>query len=70
MAGFERGGGEQSEGAIAAIRWLTALVPAVALVGAAWIARRYPLSRIRHARMLAELEARRALEASPGVAPS
>jgi sugar (glycoside-pentoside-hexuronide) transporter len=38
--------------------------------GAAWIARRYPLSRIRHARMLAELEARRALEASPGVAPS
>ena len=60
LAGFERGGGEQSDTAIAAIRWLTAFAPAVALVCAAWIARRYPLSRSRHARMLAELAKRRA----------
>jgi sugar (glycoside-pentoside-hexuronide) transporter len=61
LAGFERGGGEQSDSAIAAIRWLTALAPAVALVCAAWIARRYPLSRSRHARILAELAERRAV---------
>jgi GPH family glycoside/pentoside/hexuronide:cation symporter len=60
LAGFERGGGAQSDTAIAAIRWLTALAPAVALVCAAWIARRYPLGRIRHARMRAELARRRA----------
>jgi sugar (glycoside-pentoside-hexuronide) transporter len=66
LAGFERGGGVQSESAIAAIRWLTALAPAVALVGAAWIARRYPLSRVRHARMLAELARRRSAVAPAG----
>lgn len=60
LAGFERGGGAQSDTAIAAIRWLTALAPAVALVCAAWIARRYPLSRSRHEQMLSELAVRRA----------
>ncbi|MDJ0866901.1 MAG: glycoside-pentoside-hexuronide (GPH):cation symporter [Myxococcota bacterium] len=59
LAGFERGGAEQSDTAIAAIRWLTALAPALALAVAALIAFRYPLGRERHARMLEQLAARR-----------
>jgi sugar (glycoside-pentoside-hexuronide) transporter len=59
LVGFERGGGEQTETAIAAIRWLTALAPALALAVAVWIARRYPLSRLRHREVLEQLATRR-----------
>jgi GPH family glycoside/pentoside/hexuronide:cation symporter len=60
LAGFERGGGEQAPTAVAAIRWLTAAAPALALAVAAGIALRYPIGRERHAEILAALEERRA----------
>jgi len=59
ISGFERGGGEQTPAAIAAIRLLTAGLPALFLVLAAGIALLYPLGRERHAKMLADLEVRR-----------
>jgi len=59
LAGFERGGGEQGEAAVAAIRWLTAGAPVLALLVAAAIALRYPIGRERHAEILAALSERR-----------
>ncbi len=58
-AGFLRGGAAQSETALSAIRWLTAIGPMAFLLLAAWIALRYPLTRARHEGVLAELAGRR-----------
>jgi Na+/melibiose symporter-like transporter len=58
-AGFVRGGAQQGETALAAIRALTALVPICFLAIAALIALRYPLGRLRHAEIQAGLAARR-----------
>ena len=49
----------QSQPAITTIRVLTALIPGVFVVLGAWVARGYPLTRARHAEILAELERRR-----------
>ena len=58
VVGF-RPGAEQSEAALFAIRGLTALVPAVFLVVAIFVARGYPISRRRHAEIQELLSARR-----------
>jgi Na+/melibiose symporter-like transporter len=62
VVGF-RPGVEQSDTALCAIRGLTALVPAVFLVVAIFVARGYPISRRRHAEILDQLAARRQTEA-------
>jgi len=62
VVGF-RPGVEQSDAALLAIRGLTALVPAVFLVVAIFVARGYPISRRRHAEILEQLAARRQTEA-------
>jgi len=51
-------GGEQGEDVIVAIRALTAIAPGCFLLLSVWIARRYPLTRERHAEIRAQLEAR------------
>jgi glycoside/pentoside/hexuronide:cation symporter, GPH family len=58
-AGFERGGGPQSDSAIVAIRLLTTAVPAVFLLVSVAVAWGYPLGRRRHRDILAALETRR-----------
>ena len=50
----------QSETTLTTIRVLTAVVPAVFVVLGAWVARGYPLTRARHAEILAGLAVRRA----------
>jgi GPH family glycoside/pentoside/hexuronide:cation symporter len=55
--GFGQGETQPPE-AVAAIRWLGSVVPALLLLLSAWFARGYPLTRAAHARILAELEAR------------
>ena len=67
LAGFKESQGgvvvEQSETARQAIRTLSALGPAVPLVLGIFLARHYPLTRERHARMRDALDARAALVA-------
>jgi Na+/melibiose symporter-like transporter len=53
----------QSQTTFTTIRVLTAVVPAVFVVLGAWVALGYPLTRARHAEILAGLAARRAKEA-------
>jgi len=50
----------QSQTTLTTIRVLTAVVPAVFVVLGAWVALGYPLTRARHAEILAALDARRA----------
>ncbi len=57
VLGLERGE-EQSASVLLGIRLLAGLGPAVFLLAALWFARGYPLTRARHAQILAELEAR------------
>jgi sugar (glycoside-pentoside-hexuronide) transporter len=54
----------QSQGTLATIRVLTAVVPGVFVVLGAWVALGYPLTRARHDEILAQLAARR--PAAPG----
>jgi len=58
QAGFVRGGVAQNETALTAIRTLTAIGPIFFLLVAAWIARSYPLTRVRHAEVRARLDQR------------
>ena len=58
VAGF-RPGEEQSDSALLAIRLLTTVVPAVFLALSIVVAQRYPISRERHAEIVARLEERR-----------
>jgi sugar (glycoside-pentoside-hexuronide) transporter len=51
----------QSEATLSTIRVLTAVAPGVFVVLGAWVARGYPLTRARHAEILAALAARRAV---------
>jgi Na+/melibiose symporter-like transporter len=53
----------QGETTLTTIRLLTAVLPGVFVVAGAWVARGYPLTRARHAEILAELEQRRAAAA-------
>ncbi len=58
LSGY-REGVEQTELTLWTIRSLTAGAPAVFVLLAAWVTLRYPLSRARHAEILAELRVRR-----------
>lgn len=58
QAGFMRGGMEQEESALTAIRLLSSIGPILFLLLAAWIARSYPLTRARHAEIRAQLNQR------------
>ena len=58
LSGY-REGAEQSELTLWTIRSLTAGVPGVFVLLAAWVTLRYPLSRARHAEILEELRIRR-----------
>jgi Na+/melibiose symporter-like transporter len=60
LLGYEKGA-QQNETARQAIRWMTAGAPAAFLVVAVWLARGYPLTRARHAEILAKLAARDAV---------
>ncbi|HXK23952.1 MAG TPA: MFS transporter [Myxococcota bacterium] len=51
-------GETQPPAAVAAIRWLASIVPALLLLLSAWFARGYPLTRAEHARILARLAER------------
>jgi sugar (glycoside-pentoside-hexuronide) transporter len=53
----------QSQTTLTTIRVLTAVVPALFVALGAWVARGYPLTRARHAEILAELARRRAAAA-------
>jgi len=57
-AGYQGQREQQPEAAREAIRWLTTLGPALFLLLAIWTARRYSLTRERHAEIRAELAAR------------
>jgi sugar (glycoside-pentoside-hexuronide) transporter len=57
FAGFE-GGKQPSATALEAIRWLTGAVPTAFILLAVLLARRYPISRIRHAALRQALDAR------------
>jgi GPH family glycoside/pentoside/hexuronide:cation symporter len=59
LARYDGAAAAQPPAALAAIRILVAVVPAALLVVSILLARGYPLGRERHARILAELEARR-----------
>lgn len=59
-AGFVRGGAEQGESSLWMIRLLTSIGPMVFLLIGSWIALQYPLTRNRHAEILATLHERRA----------
>ncbi len=63
LAGFQAGGGAQSETALSAIRWLATLTPVFFLALSIALAWRYPLTRERHEAVLAGLAARGAQEA-------
>ena len=58
LAGFRKGAAPDAS-AILAIRYLTALGPAVLLLVAVWLARGYPLGRERHGAIARDLAARR-----------
>jgi sugar (glycoside-pentoside-hexuronide) transporter len=58
LSGY-REGAEQSELTLWTIRSLTAGVPGIFVLLAAWVTLRYPLSRARHAEILQELRIRR-----------
>ncbi len=57
-AGLPKGNEPAPQSAVDAVRWMAALGPTGFLVWALWLARRYPLSRRRHAEILAALEER------------
>ena len=59
LAGYAGGALQQSEAALLAVRGLTGLAPALFLAVAALIARRYSISRARHAEIVDALRARR-----------
>jgi len=58
VLGFVSGAEQQSERALQAIRWLTALAPPVFLLIGVWLLRGYPLTRARHEQILNALAAR------------
>ena len=60
LSGYTEGATQQPDTARQAVRWLSALGPALALAAAVWIARGYPLSRIRHAALRSQIAALRA----------
>lgn len=64
LMGF-RSDAPQNERVLWTIRALTAAVPGLFVLLAAWVALGYPLGRVRHAQILAALHARRA-DAAPG----
>ena len=68
LLGYEKGG-QQTETARQAIRWMTALAPAPFLAVGVWLARGYPLTRARHAEILALLHARAQRDAGLGLGP-
>ena len=51
-------GADQSEATLTAIRYLTALGPAVFIALGVWFAIGYPLTRERHQQILADIDAR------------
>jgi Na+/melibiose symporter-like transporter len=55
LLGFAPGRAEQSDLARQAIRWITALAPAVFLVTGVWLLHGYPLTRERHREILAQI---------------
>jgi sugar (glycoside-pentoside-hexuronide) transporter len=57
LLGYEKGT-DQTETARQAIRWMTAAAPGVFLAVGVWLALDYPLTRARHAEILAKLDAR------------
>jgi Na+/melibiose symporter-like transporter len=57
LFGYEKGH-EQSDLAREAIRWMTALAPVPFLAAGIWLTRGYPLSRLRHQEIQAELDER------------
>lgn len=57
-AGFESGR-EQDESVLWTLRTLTALVPVLFVLASVWAALGYPLTRLRHAEILGELDRRR-----------
>ncbi|MFQ5666261.1 MAG: MFS transporter [Candidatus Binatia bacterium] len=59
-AGFVHGAAAQTEAALWAMRSLASVAPIVFLLIASWIAWHYPLTRARHAEILAELAGKRA----------
>jgi Na+/melibiose symporter-like transporter len=59
LLGYEKGS-QQNETARQAIRWMTAGAPVAFLLVAIHLARSYPLTRAKHADILAKLEARQA----------
>ncbi|MCE2390637.1 MAG: MFS transporter [Proteobacteria bacterium] len=65
LAGYHDGPHPQPESALQAVRWLTAVAPAVFLGIAVWSSRSYRLTRARHAEIVAELESRRTAAAEP-----
>ena len=61
--------GPQNDATLNAIRWLASIVPACFLVLSVWFARGYPLTRERHALILADLARRDAVSGrEPGAA--
>jgi Na+/melibiose symporter-like transporter len=66
VLGFVSGAERQTETALQAIRWLTALAPPLFLLIGVWLLRGYPLTRARHAQILSALEARNGDPATPG----
>jgi len=66
--GFVSGAERQTETALQAIRWLTALAPPFFLALGIWILRGYPLTRARHDEIVRALARRRAIEAANGAA--
>jgi sugar (glycoside-pentoside-hexuronide) transporter len=58
-AGFVRGGAEQGEASLWMIRILVSVGPMVFLLLGSWIALEYPMTRNRHAEIVATLNARR-----------
>jgi Na+/melibiose symporter-like transporter len=64
LLGFVSGAERQSERALQAIRWLTALAPPLFLVLGVWLLRGYPLTRARHEQILGALAERQRAEAT------
>jgi sugar (glycoside-pentoside-hexuronide) transporter len=65
LLGFVSGAEQQSETALQAIRWLTALAPPLFLLLGVWLLRGYPLTRARHEQILNALAARGSDPATP-----
>jgi GPH family glycoside/pentoside/hexuronide:cation symporter len=68
LSGYQANAAQQPPAALLAMRVVVGPVPAVLLCAGILFALLYPLSRAEHARVVSELEARRALAAPPGEA--